>query len=285
MLYFVRERCVVLSEIWFRERPSVVFLPYFLIWWNSTICTCHFQSPITQNRLYWLGPQPFSKLILELLTISWPKQFGQSLRDICIRIPPWYITYIGNPRNYFIKLRADDGGKIAKNTPQNLSDCTWIQKIPKQLGDMLVHKPSGGAIEQYNYNLFSNEIYTIMYIKNNAWVTVNNDFWSRVRWFANENHLQINSRVTKKSLFMVTNVLFYFLHAILCPEHTIPLKATINRSFRHCRQRMVFFYLALWRHHNWSVMTREREALTVWHHIRRLFLHARFGAKAIFTRE
>ena len=34
-----------------------------------------------------------------------------------------------------------------------------------------------------------------------------------------ENHWQITSRVTKKSLFTVTNVLFYFLHAISCPEH------------------------------------------------------------------
>ena len=50
-----------------------------------------------------------------------------------------------------------------------------------------------------------------------------------------ENHWQITSRVTKKSLFTVTNVLFYFFHTILCPEHTIPLKATIDRSFRHCR--------------------------------------------------
>ena len=39
-----------------------------------------------------------------------------------------------------------------------------------------------------------------------------------------ENHWQIASRVTQKSLFTVTNVLFYFLHAIWCPEHTIPLK-------------------------------------------------------------
>ena len=36
-----------------------------------------------------------------------------------------------------------------------------------------------------------------------------------------ENHWQITSQVTKKSLFVVTNVLFYFLHAILCREHTI----------------------------------------------------------------
>ena len=39
----------------------------------------------------------------------------------------------------------------------------------------------------------------------------------------------------KKSLFTVTNVLSYFLHASLCPEHTIPLKAIIDRLFRHCR--------------------------------------------------
>ena len=49
-----------------------------------------------------------------------------------------------------------------------------------------------------------------------------------------ENHWQITSRVTKTALFTVTNVLFYFLHAILCPEHTI-LKAIIDRSFCHCR--------------------------------------------------
>ena len=45
------------------------------------------------------------------------------------------------------------------------------------------------------------------------------------------------------------------------------------------------FYLALWRHHNWSVTSREREALALWRNIRRLFLHARIGAKAIFTSE
>ena len=39
-----------------------------------------------------------------------------------------------------------------------------------------------------------------------------------------ENHWQIASRVSPKSLFTVTNVLFYFLHAIWCPKHTIPLE-------------------------------------------------------------
>ena len=55
-----------------------------------------------------------------------------------------------------------------------------------------------------------------------------------------ENYWQIVSRVTQKSLFMVTNVLFYFLHAILCPEHTILLKTIIDRSFRNCRQGRSF---------------------------------------------
>ena len=39
-----------------------------------------------------------------------------------------------------------------------------------------------------------------------------------------ENHWQITSRVTQKSLLMVMNVSFYFLHAIWYPEYTIPLK-------------------------------------------------------------
>ena len=80
-------------------------------------------------------------------------------------------------------------------------------------------------------------------IKNNAWVTMNNDFWSRVGWFANDfynwpshewkslaNHLTSD----QKSLFTVKNVLFYFLHAILYLEHTVPLQTIIGRSFRHC---------------------------------------------------
>ena len=39
-----------------------------------------------------------------------------------------------------------------------------------------------------------------------------------------ENHWQTTSRVTQKSLFALTNVSIYFLHAILSDEHTIPLK-------------------------------------------------------------
>ena len=103
-------------------------------------------------------------------------------------------------------------------------------------------------------------------IKNNAWVTVNNDFLSRVRRFGNDFHewrshewKSLPNRLTsdKKSLFTVTNVLFYFLHAILCHEHTNPLRTIIERSFRHCCQGRPFLTehcdvttIDLWRHAN-----------------------------------
>ena len=82
----------------------------------------------------------------------------------------------------------------------------------------------------------------MLYIKNNAWVTMNNDFF-------------VTS--DKKSLFTVTNVLFYFLHVILCHEHTNPLRTIIERSFRHCCQGRPFLTehcdvtsIDLWRHAN-----------------------------------
>ena len=70
-------------------------------------------------------------------------------------------------------------------------------------------------------------------IKNNARVTVNNDFG-----VTSEAICQSFSRVTKsrmkimanrttsdpKIVITVINVLSYFLHAIWCPEQTIPLK-------------------------------------------------------------
>ena len=47
----------------------------------------------------------------------------------------------------------------------------------------------------------------------------------------------------------------------------------------------VFSDLALWRHHSWSVTSREHEFLALWRHIRRTILHAQIGAKAILTSE
>ena len=70
-----------------------------------------------------------------------------------------------------------------------------------------------------------------------------------------ENHCRIASRVTKKSLFTVTNVSFYFLHAISCHQHTNPLKTIIECWFRHCCKGRSFLTwycdvttIDLWRH-------------------------------------
>ena len=132
-------------------------------------------------------------------------------------------------------------------------------------------------------------------IKNNAWVTMNNDFLGH-EWgdlpiiftsdkVTSENCWQIASRVTQKSLFMVTNVLFYFLHAILCPWTHNSVKNNHRLPILPLSLRMVFSDLALWRHYIWSVMSRERGLLALWRHFCRLFFHAQIGAKVIFTSE
>ena len=148
-------------------------------------------------------------------------------------------------------------------------------------------------------------------IKNNARVTVNNDFFvtrEAIRqWFSlvtnnnffchewgdstmiftsdevtSENHCRIASRVTKKSLFTVTNVLFYILHAILCHKSAKNYHRTLISPLL---LRAAFSDRALWRHHNWSVTSCEREILVLWRHICLLSLHAQIVAKAIFTSE
>ena len=95
------------------------------------------------------------------------------------------------------------------------------------------------------------------------WITI---FWPRVGWFANDFHewrshewksLAKHLTSDQKSLFTVTNVLFYFLHAILYLEHTVPLQTIIDRPFRHCRRGRSFLTwhcdvitVDLWRHAN-----------------------------------
>ena len=49
--------------------------------------------------------------------------------------------------------------------------------------------------------------------------------------------------------------------------------------------RAAFSDRALWRHHNWSVTSCEREILVLWRHICLLLLYAQIGAKPIFTSE
>ena len=72
------------------------------------------------------------------------------------------------------------------------------------------------------------QIYRIM--NELPWITI---FWWRVKLFANDFHewpsqewKYLANYITsdQKSLFEVTNVLVYFLSAILCFKHTVPLK-------------------------------------------------------------
>ena len=101
---------------------------------------------------------------------------------------------------------------------------------------------------------------------------MNNDFWSRVRWFASgfpndevksEDHWQITTRV--KSLFTVTNYFFLFLtcHLIFWTHNS----ATNNHRslILPSSLRTVLSVLELWRHHSWSMTSHDLE---VWRHIR-----------------
>ena len=72
---------------------------------------------------------------------------------------------------------------------------------------------------------------------------------------------------------MVTNVLFYFLHAILCPERTILLKQSSISDFAIVAKDGLF---------RPSIMTSPQLICDVmWHHIRQLFLHVQIGAEVI----
>ena len=97
-------------------------------------------------------------------------------------------------------------------------------------------------------------------IWNDAWVTRNNDVWSQVRWFANDFHKWRKSRVkimanyfTTDQKITVTNALFHFSHAILCPELTKSIKNSNPLLISPLLPRTAFSHLALWCHNSWSV--------------------------------
>ena len=60
-----------------------------------------------------------------------------------------------------------------------------------------------------------------------------------------ENHRQIASRVTQKLLITVTNVLFHFLHAILCPGTHNSAKNHHRSLISQLSPRTVFSDIAL----------------------------------------
>ena len=93
-----------------------------------------------------------------------------------------------------------------------------------------------------------------------------------------ENHWQITSRVTKIVIdgneCIILFLARYFMSWI---HHSATNK---HRSLISLLSlRTVFSDLTLWRHHSWSVTSREREVLALWRHVRQLFLHAQIGAR------
>ena len=131
-------------------------------------------------------------------------------------------------------------------------------------------------------------------IKNNAWVTVNNDFLVTsgviCQWFSwvTKSQVKIIGKsphewpkiVIHGNKYIILFLTRYFITWTHC-------SATNNHRslISPLSLRTVFSDLTLWCHHSWSVTSCEREALALWRHIRRLFLHAQIGTKAIFTSE
>ena len=92
---------------------------------------------------------------------------------------------------------------------------------------------------------------------------MNNDFFVKSKairqWFSRvtKSRVKIFAKSPHEWQKIVTNVLFYFLHAILCHEHTNPLRTIIERSFCHCYQGRPFLTehcdvttIVLWHHGN-----------------------------------
>ena len=131
-------------------------------------------------------------------------------------------------------------------------------------------------------------------IKNNAWVTVNNDFLSRVRRFDNDFHewrshewKSLPNRLTRDKKIVIHGnecIILFLTRYFMSWTHT-SAKNYHRALISPLLLRAAFSDRTLWRHHNWSVTSYEREILVSWRHICLLSLHAQIGAKAIFTSE
>ena len=123
-------------------------------------------------------------------------------------------------------------------------------------------------------------------IKNNAWVTVNNDLRDFHEWRSHEWKLLAN-RITSDPKIVIhgnEGIILFLTRYFMSWTHNSP-KNNHRSLISQLSPRTVVSDLALWRHHSGSVTSREREILALWRHICRLFLHAQIGTKAIFTCE
>ena len=117
------------------------------------------------------------------------------------------------------------------------------------------------------------------------WITI---FGSRARWFANNFHswlphswklLANHITSNQKLLFTEMNVLFHFLHVILCLWTHNLTENNYRFPISPLSLRTVFSDLALWCHYSWSVTSCKHRLLALWCHICRLFLHMQIACK------
>ena len=131
-------------------------------------------------------------------------------------------------------------------------------------------------------------------IKNNAWVTVNNDFWvtseAICQWFSRVTKSRVKSfanRITSDPKIVIHGnkcIILFLTRYFMSWTHNSD-KNNHRSLISQLSPRTVVSDLSLWRHHSGCVTSREREILALWRHICRLFLHAQIGANAIFTSE
>ena len=156
------------------------------------------------------------------------------------------------------------------------------------------------TVHQINYVadscfiMFCCDLVTADFIKDNAWVTVNNDFW-----VTSEAICQGFSRVTKSRVKIIgkshhewpkivihgNECIILFLVRYFMPWTHNSAKNNHRSLISQLSPRTVVSDLALWRHHNGSLTSREREILALWRHICRLFSRAQIGTKTSFTSE
>ena len=109
-------------------------------------------------------------------------------------------------------------------------------------------------------------------IKNIAWVTVNNDFWvtseAICQWFSRvtKSRMKINGKSHHewhKTVIHGNKYIILFLTRYLMSLTHIFSKNNHRSLISQLSPRTGFYDLTLWRHHNCSVTSREREILAL----------------------
>ena len=133
-----------------------------------------------------------------------------------------------------------------------------------------------------------------------AWVAVNNNFCSRLRWFANDfhswqshewkslaNHLIFTrDKVMSENHWQITSQTYYFISYTLFYVWTHHFtKQSSIAHFTNVTKYGLFWLSIVTSSQLICDVTWTRGILALWCHIRRLFLHSQTGAKPIFTNE